>query len=65
MANPVSLAELPAFVGADRPKEIQAPTLDEVLALLAAATKRDPRLGVYLRVIAATGMVSGEQGPQP
>ncbi len=60
LANPVTLAELPAFVGADQPKEVRAPTLDEVQRLLTAATERDPRLGLYLRVIAATGMRRAE-----
>ncbi len=60
LPNPVTLAELPAFVGADQPKEVRAPTLDEVLRLLAVASERDPRLGLYLRVIAATGMRRAE-----
>ncbi len=60
LPNPIADTELPRWDMADRAEPVRAPSVDEVLALIATARSRDERLGVFLRVLAATGMRRGE-----
>jgi len=60
LPNPVADTELPSFTPAELPEPVRAPTLDEVLAILAAAESLDIRYRAGLVVIAATGMRRGE-----
>jgi integrase len=60
LPNPISDTELPTFKLDERPNAVRSPTSEEVRALLVTAHKRDPRMGVFLRVVAATGMRRGE-----
>ncbi|MGH9150895.1 MAG: tyrosine-type recombinase/integrase [Acidimicrobiales bacterium] len=52
--------ELPEWRLDERPKEVRCPDLTEVQSLLDAARSYDPRVGAFIRVVAATGARRGE-----
>jgi len=54
--NVASLASAPG----QPQREQQPPSVEEVVALIRAAEKLDPMFGLYVRVVAATGMRRGE-----
>jgi len=60
LPNPVAEAELPSWTMNERPDEVRSPELAEVRALLKASTGHDERFGVFVRLVAATGMRRGE-----
>jgi integrase len=60
LPNPAADADLPTWRLEERRAEVRAPEASEVQALLAAADAEDLRFGVFLRVLAATGMRRGE-----
>ncbi len=60
LPNPAADADLPVWRLDERRAEVRAPESQEVQALLAAAEVDDLRVGVFLRVLAATGMRRGE-----
>lgn len=59
LSNPIADTELPAW-GLDDAKEVRAPSVTEVRRLIDAGFDYDLRVGVFIRVIAATGMRRGE-----
>lgn len=58
--NPAADADLPAWRLEERRDEVRAPEVAEVRTLIAAAEVVDIRFGVFLRLLAATGMRRGE-----
>src|SRR5204863_252264 len=61
LPNPAADADLPTWGLDERRPEVRAPEVAEVRLLLAAAeAERDPRMGAFVRVLAATGMRRGE-----
>ncbi len=60
LPNPVADTELPLYKASERPEPVRAPSVDEVAAILRAASSLDPRYAVGLRIVAATGMRRGE-----
>ena len=50
----------PPWTMSERPDEVRSPELAEVQALLSASTRHDERFGVFVRLVAATGMRRGE-----
>lgn len=60
LPNPVSDADLPVWGPHEGPVHVRAPEPAEVRALLRAARAVDPRVGVLVRLVAATGMRRGE-----
>lgn len=60
LPNPIEGTELPDWKIDERAKEVRAPEPDEVRALMAAANELDTRIGVYMRLVAATGLRRGE-----
>ncbi len=60
LPNPVAESELPAWSLHEKGDAVRSPTVEEVRQLLAAAAEYDARLGVLLRVVAATGARRGE-----
>ena len=59
LSNPIANTELPAWSFTEQ-VPVRAPEVEEVRALLQAATAYDERVGVFLQVLAATGMRRGE-----
>jgi integrase len=55
LPNPVSDTELPQWTLGEQPSEQRSPNVDEVRAILAAASSVDARLAAFIRVVAATG----------
>lgn len=55
LANPIADTEMPEWSYEEGRDEVRAPTVEEVQALLAAAREWEPRIGTYVRVVAATG----------
>jgi integrase len=60
LPNPAADADLPVWRLEERRPDVRASEVGEVLKLLATAEAEDPRLGCFLRVLAATGMRRGE-----
>jgi integrase len=60
LPNPIADTELPVWDQASLPDAVRAPELGEVVAILQAAAKLDPRYRVAIHVVAATGMRRGE-----
>lgn len=60
LPNPFADAELPTWRLEERRAAVRAPEADEVRALIAAAEAEDLRVGVFVRLLAATGMRRGE-----
>jgi integrase len=60
LPNPISDTELPDWKLEERRAEVRAPSVAEVVALLAAARKYDDRMGMFVRLVAATGARRGE-----
>ena len=60
LPNPVADTELPEWNLDERSKEVRCPDLGEVQSLLEAARSYDPRVGAFIRVVAATGARRGE-----
>jgi len=60
LPNPVHDTEMPGWALDEQGAEVRAPTAAEVRALIAAGTKWDIRIGVFIRVVAATGARRGE-----
>ncbi len=60
LPNPISDTELPTWTLAELPTPVRAATVEEVRALLRAATGYDDRIATMLQVIVATGMRRGE-----
>jgi len=60
LPNPIADADLPTWRLEEQRAAVRAPEPCEVQALLAAATAEDLRMGVFLRVLAATGIRRGE-----
>lgn len=60
LSNPISDTELPTWRLDERAEKVRAPEVSEVVALLAAADEDDGRVGVFMRLLAATGMRRGE-----
>jgi integrase len=60
LPNPVHETELPNWSLHEQGDAVRAPSLDEVRRLLAAAAEYEPRFGVLLRLVAATGARRGE-----
>lgn len=59
LPNPVADSELPSW-SLDSRTDVRSPTVDEVVQLLEAAAHDEPRIGVFVRFLAATGMRRGE-----
>ena len=60
LPNPIADADLPTWRLEEQRAEVRAPEPHEVQALLTAATAEGLRFGVFLRVLAATGIRRGE-----
>ena len=60
LPNPIADADLPTWRLEEQRAEVRAPEPHEVQALLTAAVAEDLRFGVFLRVLAATGIRRGE-----
>ncbi len=60
LPNPIADADLPTWRLEEQRAAVRAPEPFEVQALLTAATAEDLRMGVFLRVLAATGIRRGE-----
>jgi integrase len=60
LANPAADADMPTWRLEERRDEVRAPEPKEVRAVIAAGEAADVRLGVFLRLLAATGMRRGE-----
>jgi integrase len=60
LPNPVAESELPPWSLREKGDAVRSPTVDEVLQLLSEAVRYDVRLGVLLRLVAATGARRGE-----
>jgi integrase len=60
LPNPVADTELPSWSVGEQGDVVRAPEAEEILALLDAARRDDPRVAGLIRVIAATGMRRGE-----
>jgi integrase len=60
LPNPIADADLPTWRLEEQRAEVRAPEPHEVQALLTAAVADDLRFGVFLRVLAATGIRRGE-----
>jgi integrase len=60
LPNPVSGTEMPDWVLDEQPDAVRAPTIDEVLSLLAASKTFGARLHGFIAVVASTGMRRGE-----
>jgi integrase len=60
LPNPFSDAELPTWKLAERRDAVRAPSAEEVRVLIAAAEGEDLRVGVFIRLLAATGLRRGE-----
>jgi integrase len=60
LPNPVADTEMPGWSLDEQGAEVRAPSADEVRALIAAGMEWDLRIGVFVRVIAATGARRGE-----
>ena len=59
LPNPIANTELPTWSFTEQ-EPVRAPEVDEVRALLRAGRAYDERIGVFLQVLAATGMRRGE-----
>ena len=62
LPNPIQDTELPEWRLEEQADEVRSPHQDEVRALLEAALAYDLRIGVYVRLVAATGVRRGEAG---
>ncbi len=61
LPNPITDTELPEWSLAEQGPAVRSPTPDEVRRLLAAGRDDDdPRMGPFVRLVAATGMRRGE-----
>ena len=60
LPNPIADADLPTWRLEEQRAEVRAPEPHEVQALLTADVADDLRFGVFLRVLAATGIRRGE-----
>lgn len=60
LRNPVAGTELPIWALHERRDPVRAPTVAEVRRLLSAARRRDQRVAVFIRVLAACGMRRAE-----
>ena len=60
LPNPITDTELPSWGTAGRPEPVRSPSVDEVISLLRASERLDPRYRVGIYVVAATGMRRGE-----
>ena len=60
LPNPIADTELPEWTLAEQSDDVRAPNVDEVRKLMDAANKYDDRLGVFVRLVAATGARRGE-----
>ncbi len=60
LPNPVADTDLPRWGIEHSPRPVRSPEVEEVRALLAAASDLEPRYATCLRVIAATGIRRGE-----
>jgi integrase len=60
LQNPAADADLPAWRLEERREAVRSPEVAEVRALISAAEEEDVRFGVFLRLLAATGMRRGE-----
>lgn len=58
--NPAANADLPVWRLEERRDDVRAPEAAEVRSLIAAAEVDDIRFGVFLRLLAATGLRRGE-----
>lgn len=59
LPNPVADSELPSWA-LDARSDVRSPSVSEMLTLLAAAGRDEARIGVFVRLVAATGMRRGE-----
>jgi integrase len=60
LPNPIADTELPDWSLDERRPDVRAPSVAEVVALLTAARAYDDRMGVFVRLTAATGARRGE-----
>ncbi|MGH9109456.1 MAG: tyrosine-type recombinase/integrase [Acidimicrobiales bacterium] len=60
LRNPAADADLPSWRLEERTDAVRAPEAQEIRDLIAAAEADDVRFGVFLRLLAATGMRRGE-----
>lgn len=60
LPNPVADTDLPEWSLSEKSREVRAPEVDEVRAVLAAARRYDRRVSAFIRVVAATGARRGE-----
>ena len=55
LPNPIEDTEMPDWALHEQPAEVRAPTVDELRSILAAAALDEPRLAVFIRLVAASG----------
>jgi integrase len=55
LPNPIEDTEMPDWALHEQPAEERAPTVKELRSILAAADLDEPRLAVFIRVVAASG----------
>jgi len=55
LPNPIEDTEMPDWALHEQPLDVRAPFLEELRSILAAAAVDDPRLAVFIRVVAASG----------
>lgn len=55
LPNPIEDTEMPDWALHEQPAEVRAPTVEELRSILAAADLGEPRLAVFIRVVAASG----------
>jgi integrase len=60
LPNPAADADMPIWRLEERPDAVRAPESAEVRRLITAGEEADVRVGVFLRLLAATGMRRGE-----
>jgi integrase len=60
LPNPIADTELPTFKLEERREPVRSPSPKEVCTLMVAAHEHDQLLGLFVRVVTATGMRRGE-----